>query len=148
MLSLRFFNQQTLPSKQTKVPWETVVETVNVEEHAVDPTLLRIPPVEKKSRPTLRSVLTRPVLRLFASNLFMCLSSELIIGVIPLFAFTPIESGAYKDFFIFVGLSLTSYIVKQVDSPRPKHRSEATSPYEPSPKLVPWLSTSMLRPPS
>lgn len=55
-------------------------------------------PQPKKKKVSYRSVMTKDITALLLSNLAMCLASEALFTVYPLFAFTPIESGMYRRF--------------------------------------------------
>ena len=54
--------------------------------------------------PSLLSVLTKDVVDLCISNFAMCLSSEVLFSLYPLFAFTPIQSG-WSIFHLIANLS-------------------------------------------
>lgn len=55
-------------------------------------------PQPKRPKVSYRSVMTKDITALLISNFAMCLASEALFTVYPLFAFTPIESGTYENF--------------------------------------------------
>lgn len=106
--NFRIFNWQTLPRN---VPNTKVVPHLD-EGGNVIPDVLECPSPStcgtpttttppqhkshhKKAKPSIRSVLTPHLISLLTSNLCMCLASEAMFVVYGLFAFTPIESGAF-----------------------------------------------------
>ncbi|QRV76687.1 major facilitator superfamily transporter [Ceratobasidium sp. AG-Ba] len=55
--------------------------------------LVDIESTEKKKQATWSSVMTPPIISMLLNNALMCLTSEMLFSIYPLFAYTPISSG-------------------------------------------------------
>ncbi|KAL5641213.1 hypothetical protein ACGC1H_001631 [Rhizoctonia solani] len=96
-----FFIQETLPSKvkarrkAKRSPYSSGASTPPVPKPTT-PLLVNENQLETNQpskKPTWRTVMTPSVLSLVVNNGCMCIASEMLFSVYPLFAFTPIASG-------------------------------------------------------
>lgn len=99
---------QTLPPKlpERRVSVHTG-ESGNIVPESDNPDETSTPQPEKV-KVSYRSVMTKDIIALLLSNLVMCLSSETLFSVYPLFAFTPIQSGEPNECICSLEIQLIS----------------------------------------